>query len=83
MFAQYICNNYNLNVKSYISLGYGCSYIFLCISVGYTGAYRHLVPQQPQSSLIELSNLVSIVGQVILVLLFQLGAFFLLQSQEW
>lgn len=55
----------------------------IAVLMGYTGAYRHLVPQQPQSSLIELSNLVSIVGQVILVLLFQLGAFFFLQSQEW
>ncbi|XP_063410075.1 polyamine-transporting ATPase 13A3-like [Mytilus trossulus] len=79
-----ILYNYSCNLADmqflYIDLVITTS---IAVLMGYTGAYRHLVAQQPQSSLIELSNLISIVGQVLLVLLFQLSAFFFLQSQKW
>ncbi|CAC5383954.1 Probable cation-transporting ATPase 13A3,Cation-transporting ATPase 13A2,Cation-transporting ATPase catp-5 [Mytilus coruscus] len=79
-----ILYNYSCNLADmqflYIDLVITTS---IAVLMGYTGAYRHLVAQQPQSSLIELSNLISIVGQVLLVLLFQLSAFFFLQSQNW
>ncbi|XP_052083585.1 polyamine-transporting ATPase 13A3-like, partial [Mytilus californianus] len=79
-----ILYNYSCNLADmqflYIDLVITTS---IAVLMGYTGAYRHLIAQQPQSSLIELSNLISIVGQVLLVLLFQLSAFFFLQSQKW
>ncbi|KAL5014330.1 hypothetical protein ScPMuIL_008600 [Solemya velum] len=64
-------------------------YIDLCITttvavlMGYTDAFDKLVPEQPPSSLVELSNLLSIITQVVLVGLVQIAAFFYLQTQSW
>ncbi|VDH94160.1 cation-transporting ATPase 13A3/4/5 [Mytilus galloprovincialis] len=54
-----ILYNYSCNLADmqflYIDLVITTS---IAVLMGYTGAYRHLVAQQPQSSLIELSNLI-------------------------
>ncbi|KAK6177645.1 hypothetical protein SNE40_015705 [Patella caerulea] len=53
----------------------------IAILMGYTSAYDKLVKKKPPGSLVKLSNLLSIIIQVLLVLVFQLGAFFYLQTQ--
>lgn len=77
---------YDINIFCFtvvLNLDIFCMTIFVYISVGYTGAYKDLVSQRPPGSLVKLSNLISIICQVILVTSFQVGALFYLRSQPW
>lgn len=74
--------------QEYVCTQYLCLQVFYHIfnwffSVGYTDAFDKLVPDRPPGSLVELSNLLSIIIQVILVGLVQLAAFFYLRTQPW
>ncbi|XP_061189537.1 polyamine-transporting ATPase 13A3-like isoform X2 [Saccostrea echinata] len=55
----------------------------VAVLMGYSSAYHKLVPQQPPGSLVKPSNLLSIIAQVILVIIFQIAAFLYLHYQPW
>ncbi|ESO89928.1 hypothetical protein LOTGIDRAFT_124151, partial [Lottia gigantea] len=55
----------------------------IAILMGYTASYGQLVKQKPAGSLMKLSNLFSIIIQVLLVVAFQLGAFYYSKEQPW
>lgn len=56
---------------------------FFLITVGYSGAYHKLVPQRPPGSLVKPNNLLSIIAQILLVIIFQISAFLYLHFQPW
>lgn len=49
--------------------------------MGYTGAYENLVRQKPPDSLVKLSNIISIMMQVLATAAFQIGILFYLFEQ--
>ncbi|XP_041377878.1 probable cation-transporting ATPase 13A3 [Gigantopelta aegis] len=55
----------------------------IAVLMGYTKAYDQLVGKKPPGSLVKVSNLVSIVMQVVLVFIFQVTAYLFLRSQSW
>nr|XP_022336548.1 probable cation-transporting ATPase 13A3 isoform X1 [Crassostrea virginica] len=55
----------------------------VAVLMGYSGAYHKLVPKQPPGSLVKPSNLLSIVAQILLVIIFQISAFLYLYYQPW
>lgn len=52
-------------------------------SVGYTGAYEHLVPRRPSGSLLGPSTIFSIIIHIAFVILFQSVAYVYLTEQPW
>lgn len=55
----------------------------VAVLMGYSGAYHKLVPQRPPGSLVKPSNLLSIIAQILLVIIFQISAFLYLHFQPW
>ncbi|CAL1544453.1 unnamed protein product [Lymnaea stagnalis] len=51
----------------------------IAVLMGNTPAYQKLVRKKPPGSLVKLSNLVSILSQVVIVAVFQIGAFYYLK----
>ncbi|XP_071110416.1 polyamine-transporting ATPase 13A3-like isoform X1 [Haliotis cracherodii] len=55
----------------------------IAVLMGYTGPYHKLVRKKPPGSLVKVSNLLSIIMQVLLVGGMQVSAYFYLRSQSW
>ncbi|KAM3822026.1 polyamine-transporting ATPase 13A3-like isoform 5-T6 [Vipera latastei] len=55
----------------------------LAFSMSLNSAWRELVPQRPPGSLVSPQLLLSVLGQILLSLAFQVGAFLLVQRQPW
>lgn len=55
----------------------------VAVLMGYSGAYHKLVPQRPPGSLVKPNNLLSIIAQILLVIIFQISAFLYLHFQPW
>ncbi|XP_013781751.2 probable cation-transporting ATPase 13A3 isoform X3 [Limulus polyphemus] len=55
----------------------------LAIVMSYTAAYEKLVAKRPQGSMVSLSNIISLVLQILLVGGIQLAALMLLEYQHW
>ncbi|XP_056008608.1 polyamine-transporting ATPase 13A3-like isoform X2 [Ostrea edulis] len=55
----------------------------VAVLMGYSSSYDKLVPQRPPGSLVKPSNLLSIISQVLLVIVFQIAAFLYLHFQPW
>ncbi|KAK7501863.1 hypothetical protein BaRGS_00006949 [Batillaria attramentaria] len=55
----------------------------IAVLLGYTGAYEKLVRKKPPDSLVKLSNIMSILVQVLVTAAFQLGVLFYLRDQPF
>lgn len=55
----------------------------IAILLGYTGAYEKLVAKKPPDSLVKVSNIMSILVQVMVTAAFQLGILFYLREQDF
>ncbi|KAL3862341.1 hypothetical protein ACJMK2_008316 [Sinanodonta woodiana] len=55
----------------------------VAILMGYTKSYHKLVAQRPEGSLVKLSNLLSILIQVVLAVVILVAALLYLRSQAW
>ncbi|XP_067658890.1 polyamine-transporting ATPase 13A3-like isoform X3 [Haliotis asinina] len=55
----------------------------VAVLMGYTGPYHKLVRKKPPGSLVKVSNLLSIIVQVLLVGVMQVAAYLYLRSQSW
>ncbi|XP_070810736.1 polyamine-transporting ATPase 13A3-like [Pituophis catenifer annectens] len=55
----------------------------LAFSMSLNSAWRELVPQRPPNSLVSPQLLLSVLGQILLSLAFQVGGFLLVQRQPW
>ncbi|XP_064642626.1 polyamine-transporting ATPase 13A3-like isoform X2 [Lineus longissimus] len=55
----------------------------VAVLMGHSKAYDHLVTQRPPGSLVNVGNLISILGQIFIQFLFQIGVFVYLTQQPW
>lgn len=55
----------------------------VAVLMGHTGAYHKLAPKGPKGSLSSVSNLFSIIVQILVVLGFQLGVYLYLITRDW
>jgi hypothetical protein len=57
--------------------------IFNLFSVSSVGAYEELVPQKPTANLVHRTVLTSVIGQILIQILFLIGLSILLSNMDW